>query len=91
MRRRQPFSVVLFDEIEKAHPDVFNLLLQILEDGRSSTAWHWCLCQYAVICNQTGCPEPWRTFRDLGFTSMLGSETPCVHGGNGLDKGMSST
>jgi len=33
-RRRQPFSVVLFDEIEKAHPDVFNLLLQVLEDGR---------------------------------------------------------
>ena len=32
--RRQPYSVVLFDEIEKAHPDVFNLLLQILEDGR---------------------------------------------------------
>jgi len=32
--RRKPFSVVLFDEIEKAHPDVFNTLLQVLEDGR---------------------------------------------------------
>ncbi len=32
--RRKPYSVVLFDEIEKAHPDVFNLLLQILDDGR---------------------------------------------------------
>jgi ATP-dependent Clp protease ATP-binding subunit ClpC len=32
--RRKPYTVVLFDEIEKAHPDVFNLLLQILEDGR---------------------------------------------------------
>jgi ATP-dependent Clp protease ATP-binding subunit ClpC len=32
--RRSPYTVVLFDEIEKAHPDVFNLLLQILEDGR---------------------------------------------------------
>ena len=32
--RRKPYSVVLFDEIEKAHPEVFNLLLQILEDGR---------------------------------------------------------
>lgn len=31
--RRQPYSVVLFDEIEKAHPDVFNMLLQVLEDG----------------------------------------------------------
>jgi len=36
--RRRPFSVVLFDEIEKAHPDVFNSLLQILEDGRLTDA-----------------------------------------------------
>ena len=34
--RRKPYSVVLFDEIEKAHPDVFNVLLQVLDDGRSS-------------------------------------------------------
>ena len=32
--RRRPYSVVLFDEIEKAHPDVFNVLLQVLDDGR---------------------------------------------------------
>lgn len=32
--RQRPYSVVLFDEIEKAHPDVFNILLQILEEGR---------------------------------------------------------
>lgn len=36
--RRQPYSVVLFDEIEKAHPEVFNLLLQILEDGTLTDA-----------------------------------------------------
>jgi ATP-dependent Clp protease ATP-binding subunit ClpC len=36
--RRKPFSAVLFDEIEKAHPDVFNALLQILEDGRLTDA-----------------------------------------------------
>jgi ATP-dependent Clp protease ATP-binding subunit ClpC len=36
--RRKPFAVVLFDEIEKAHPDVFNALLQILEDGRLTDA-----------------------------------------------------
>lgn len=36
--RRQPYSVVLFDEIEKAHPDVFQLLLQLLEDGRLTDA-----------------------------------------------------
>ena len=34
--RRKPYSVVLFDEVEKAHPDVFNILLQILDDGRIS-------------------------------------------------------
>ena len=32
--RRKPYSVVLLDEIEKAHPDVFNILLQVLDDGR---------------------------------------------------------
>src|SRR5690606_7133055 len=32
--RRNPYAIVLFDEIEKAHPDVFNLLLQVLDDGR---------------------------------------------------------
>ena len=32
--RDRPYSVVLFDEIEKAHPDVFNVLLQVLDDGR---------------------------------------------------------
>ena len=32
--RRQPYSVILFDEMEKAHPDVFNVMLQMLDDGR---------------------------------------------------------
>ena len=32
--RRKPYSVVLLDEVEKAHPDVFNILLQVLDDGR---------------------------------------------------------
>src|SRR5665648_87397 len=36
--RRKPYSVILFDEIEKAHPDVFNVLLQILEEGRLTDA-----------------------------------------------------
>jgi ATP-dependent Clp protease ATP-binding subunit ClpC len=36
--RRRPYSVVLFDEVEKAHPDVFNVLLQVLEDGRLTDA-----------------------------------------------------
>ena len=36
--RRKPYSVVLFDEVEKAHPDVFNVLLQVLDDGRITDA-----------------------------------------------------
>ena len=36
--RRRPYSLILFDEIEKAHPDVFNILLQILDDGRLTDA-----------------------------------------------------
>ena len=32
--RRRPYQVILFDEVEKAHPDVFNVLLQVLDDGR---------------------------------------------------------
>ncbi len=36
--RRFPYSVILFDEIEKAHPDVFNILLQVLDDGRITDA-----------------------------------------------------
>lgn len=32
--RRKPYSVILLDEIEKAHPDIFNLLLQVLDEGR---------------------------------------------------------
>ena len=36
--RRRPYSVVLFDEIEKAHPDVMNILLQILDEGKINDA-----------------------------------------------------
>ena len=36
--RRKPYSVILFDEIEKAHPDVFNILLQVLDDGHITDA-----------------------------------------------------
>jgi ATP-dependent Clp protease ATP-binding subunit ClpB len=36
--RRRPYAVILFDEIEKAHPDVFNVLLQVMDDGRLTDA-----------------------------------------------------
>jgi ATP-dependent Clp protease ATP-binding subunit ClpA len=38
--RRQPYAVLLFDEIEKAHPDVFNVMLQLLNDGRLTVEGH---------------------------------------------------
>ena len=41
--RRKPYSVVLFDEIEKAHPDVFNVLLQVLDDGRITDSQGRCV------------------------------------------------
>ncbi|MDD4124767.1 MAG: ATP-dependent Clp protease ATP-binding subunit [Eubacteriales bacterium] len=52
--RRKPYSVVLFDEIEKAHPDVLNILLQILDDGRITDA-HGKVCSFenAVIVMTT--------------------------------------
>lgn len=46
--RRRPYTVVLFDEIEKAHPDVFNMMLQILEDGRLTDS-KVCLLQRIVL------------------------------------------
>ena len=41
--RRRPFTVVLFDEIEKAHPDIFNILLQLFEDGHLTDSQARCL------------------------------------------------
>ena len=57
--RRRPYTVVLFDEIEKAHPDVFNMMLQILEDGRLTDSKVWlvaspclggCAVGYTIPC-----------------------------------------
>ncbi len=47
--RRRPYTVVLFDEIEKAHPDVFNMMLQILEDGRLTDSKVRVLSQCIVL------------------------------------------
>ena len=46
--RRKPYQVVLFDEIEKAHPDVFNTLLQVLDDGRLTDSKGRTVCWYSV-------------------------------------------
>lgn len=69
--RRKPYSVVLFDEIEKAHPDVFNMLLQILEDGRLTDS-HGRTVSFKntiiIMTSNVGAGELNRTQR-LGFGS----------------------
>ncbi len=69
--KRHPYSVVLFDEIEKAHPDVFNLLLQVLDDGRLTdgqgrfTDFSNCVI---IMTSNAGVKEG-NSSRHLGFTS----------------------
>jgi len=55
--RRRPYSVILFDEMEKAHGDVFNVLLQILDDGRvTDSQVRVCVCVF--LCVQRAAPNP---------------------------------
>lgn len=60
--RRKPYSVVLFDEIEKAHPDVFNVLLQVLDDGRITDSQGRCVDFKNTILIMTS---------NIGATSLL--------------------
>jgi len=68
--RRRPFRVILFDEIEKAHPDVFNVLLQILEDGRL-TDGHGRTIDFrntlVIMTSNLGIPEA--SQRSVGFVT----------------------
>src|SRR5512132_3117593 len=58
--RRRPYSVVLFDEIEKAHPDVFNVLLQVLDDGRLTDGKGRVVsCKNAVIIMTSNLGSEW--------------------------------
>ena len=70
--RRRPYSVVLFDEIEKAHPDVLNILLQILDDGRLTDA-HGKTVNFenAVIVMTTNAGSD-RSGATVGFSSVTG-------------------
>ena len=73
--RRRPYSVVLFDEIEKAHPDVFNMLLQLLEDGRLTDGQgHLTDFRNAVIImtSNIGISEAMKG-RSMGFAETEGS------------------
>ncbi len=69
--RRNPYSVVLFDEIEKAHPDVFNILLQVLDDGRITDAQgrRVDFKNTIIIMTSNAGAENIVTPRRLGFTS----------------------
>ncbi len=71
--RRRPFRVVLFDEIEKAHPDVFNILLQVLEDGRL-TDGHGRTVDFSntvvIMTSNVGTGEGQRSF---GYQSASGA------------------
>jgi ATP-dependent Clp protease ATP-binding subunit ClpC len=72
--RRRPYSVILFDEIEKAHPDVFNMLLQILDDGRLTDGKgrvvdfkNTVVIMTSNVGSETIAKQP------LGFTAKIGS------------------
>ena len=72
--RRKPYSVILFDEIEKAHPDVFNMLLQILEDGRLTDSQGRQIDfknTVIIMTSNVGARLITEKHKDLGFTNNL--------------------
>ncbi|MBQ2700091.1 MAG: AAA family ATPase, partial [Clostridia bacterium] len=71
--RRKPYSVVLLDEVEKAHPDVFNMLLQILEDGRltDSTGRVVNFKNTIIVMTSNAGAHAIGTSRPLGFGSVI--------------------
>ena len=74
--RRKPYSVVLFDEIEKAHPDIFNILLQILDDGRLTDS-HGRVVSFKntviIMTSNVGASDISKT-RKIGFDSKDATE-----------------
>jgi len=75
--RRKPYSVILLDEIEKAHPDVFNILLQVLEDGRLTDGQGRTVDfrNTVVIMTSNVGAESARNAKKVGFTSGEDRET----------------
>ncbi len=75
--RRKPYSVVLFDEIEKAHPDVFNILLQVLEDGvlTDSQGRHVDFRNTVIILTSNVGAGDLPAVKALGFTASVKNET----------------
>lgn len=77
--RRQPFSVVLFDEVEKAHPDIFNILLQILEDG-TLTDTHQRTARFAhsIIILTSNLGTELLDLEGMGFVSTQPTSTATI-------------
>lgn len=75
--RRRPYSVLLFDEIEKAHPDVFNILLQIMEDGRLTDS-HGRMVDFKncvlIMTSNLGAHDIMNK-RKIGFTDEMGNSS----------------
>ena len=74
--RRKPYSVILFDEIEKAHPDVFNILLQVLDDGRLTDSQGRVVDfkNTVIIMTSNLGSRAMSGNKSLGFTSVVDSE-----------------
>ena len=74
--RRKPYAVILFDEVEKAHPDVFNLLLQILEDGRLTDGQGRVVDfkNTVIVMTSNAGAHTIKKQRSLGFGSSANSE-----------------
>jgi len=76
--RRRPYSVILFDEIEKAHPDILNILLQILEDGRLTDGQGHTVDfrnSVVIMTSNVGARDVMKG-QGLGFASPGGGESP---------------
>ncbi len=77
--RRKPYSVVLFDEIEKAHPDVFNVLLQVLDDGRLTDS-HGRTVNFKntiiIMTSNCGVSDLTNHTSQLGFNNSFTSDNP---------------
>ena len=79
--RRKPYSVVLFDEIEKAHPDVFNMLLQILEDGYLTDAKGLKVDfrnTVVIMTSNVGATDFYAT-KEIGFVQEVGKKKQEAH------------
>ena len=78
--RRRPYSVILLDEIEKAHPDVFNILLQVMEDGRLTDSFgrHVDFRNTVLIMTSNIGAEVYKRAGDLGFKAPSADQSYAV-------------